>query len=73
MNPVNHPGFARFWQTVERQLEKGRVEYGDRSLRRPSVDLLDEVQQEFVDAAAWAMLGWLRLESAREAARACEQ
>lgn len=73
MNPVNHPSFARFEQRVAARLERGAIEYGDKSMRRPAVDLIDEIQQELEDVTGWSAILWLRLENLREKAVSVEQ
>lgn len=69
MNPTNHPAFPRFEHNVAKRLERGAVEYGNRSLGRPPAELLDEIQQELEDTANWAAIMWLRLENLRAALR----
>lgn len=69
MNPVNHPAFPEFERRVAARLERGAVDYGDVSMHRPAVDLIDEIQQELEDVTGWSALLWLRLENIKAKAQ----
>ncbi len=47
---------ASWPSTVERRLETAQAEFGDSWARRSTAELLNEVNEETVDTAAWACL-----------------
>jgi hypothetical protein len=72
MNPLHHPAFHRFEANVAKRLSAGVVEYGDASMRKPSVALIEEVQQELEDVTGWSAILWLRLENIKAMAEAVD-
>lgn len=63
-----HPPFDCFLLEVRERLRRGRIEFQDRSLERPAVGLLAEIQEELADVAGWSAILWSRLQRIREAA-----
>ena len=57
------PDFA---EAVRARLEKGQVEYADRSFRRPPEELLGEIEEELADVCGWAFVLWVRLQALGE-------
>jgi hypothetical protein len=59
------PGLRDDWlefvSLVEHRLEQGAVEYGDSTMRRPALEVLDEVEQELLDVMGWSFFAWLRI------------
>lgn len=43
-------------------MNAGAKEYGDVSFERPTVELIDEIQQELEDVSGWSCVLWMRLE-----------
>lgn len=72
MDPRASSALAKFHERVAARLERGAIEYGNRSMIRPAVDLIDEVQQELEDVTGWSAILWLRLEAIREKAERAE-
>ena len=56
-----------FFDAVTGRLALGRERYGDRSFSLPVERLLQEVEEELLDQAAWAFIAWRRLRAARGA------
>jgi hypothetical protein len=54
-----------FLDRVRARLEVGQREYADRSYRRPPLELLEEIQEELEDVAAWSSILWEVLERVR--------
>ena len=52
-----------FAEAVRERLEKGRIEYQDRSFTSEPAELLAELQQEALDLAGWGFVLWHRLEA----------
>jgi hypothetical protein len=55
----------RFVARLRARLEAGAKTYGNRSLARPAIELVDEVQQELEDVCGWSLLLWIRLDRLR--------
>lgn len=53
--------FGEFCTRVQARLESGKRVYGDSSLERPLVSLIEEIRQEVLDQAGWAFLAFERL------------
>lgn len=51
-----------FAEALLARMENGKREYGDRSFERDPISLLEEAQEELLDALAWPFIGWVRLE-----------
>jgi hypothetical protein len=60
--------FDAFLAEVRARLDRGRQDFGDRSLERPCAELVDEIREELCDVAGWAAVMWARLERLRAAA-----
>ncbi|HUT54380.1 MAG TPA: hypothetical protein VM658_13405 [bacterium] len=64
------PGLRDDWlefvSLVEHRLEQGAVEYGDSTMRRPALEVLDEVEQELLDVMGWSFFAWLRIRRLKE-------
>jgi hypothetical protein len=65
MNPLER--WTLFAGAVRARLDRGAVEYGDRSFALAPEALLDELQAEAADIAGWGFILWCRLEAMREA------
>ena len=57
--------WREFVSLVEPRLERGAVEYGESTLRRSSVEILDEVEQEILDVMGWSFFAWRRIKRLR--------
>ena len=64
--------FEAFLAEVRSRLERGRVDFEDRSLERPAMELITEIQEELADVCGWSAILWCRLERIREAAARVE-
>lgn len=60
------PGMGAFVERFMARMVKGAEEYGDTSMRRSADDLLDEIQQELEDTAAWSGILWQKLQRLRD-------
>ena len=58
--------FPRYTAAMRRRFIDGAAYYGDKSFAKPTLKLIDEIQQELIDAPNWAMIGWIRLEKLKE-------
>ena len=56
---------APFVVRLRTRLEAGAKTYGNASFTRPTLELVDEVQQELEDVAGWSLLLWIRLDRLR--------
>lgn len=56
-----------FIRGLRDRLEAGAVEYGEQSFERPVAQILSEMQEELLDVAGWAFIGWTRLQRLRAA------
>ena len=63
-NPLDR--WPEFAGTVRARLEKGQVEYGDASFKRPPDELLGEIEEELADVCGWAFVLWCRIYKLRE-------
>lgn len=59
---VKKSEWRRFFNRVEERLAEGAIEYGDKSIHRPSPELIEEVKQELLDQAAWSAIQCARLD-----------
>lgn len=50
------PMWAEFQARITEKLERGRIEYGDDSLRLPWEEVVDQAAEEPVDIAGWLAL-----------------
>lgn len=51
-----HPWYAEFVSRVKLRLNEGREIHGDGSCRRHTLDLLNEIEQEFLDVPGWSAI-----------------
>ena len=58
--------WLEFVSLVEHRLEQGAVEYGDETLHRPALEVLDEVEEELLDVMGWSFFAWLRIRRLKE-------
>lgn len=56
------PHWERFAAKVHARLVEGERVFDNRSLDKPNLDLVDEIQQELEDIAGWGVLLWIKLE-----------
>jgi hypothetical protein len=64
--PELREDWLEFVSLVEQRLEQGAVEYGDETLRRPALEVLDEVEEELLDVMGWSFFAWLRIRRLKE-------
>ncbi len=55
--------FDAFIERVQKRMDKGAQEYGDRSFARAPEELVQELQEEVEDIAGWGYILWNRLEN----------
>jgi hypothetical protein len=58
---------------VRARLEQGRAAYGSATFERPLPEIADELGAELLDQAAYAFIGWVRLQRLRERLARLEQ
>ena len=58
--------FESFIQALDKKLERGFHDYGDKSFSRPTNELLDELQQECLDLAGWGFILWVKIEELKK-------
>ena len=61
------------FQQLCAKMEKGKREYGDESLELPLSALLDEIDEEFMDAIGWSVIGRRRVNVLRGMVKILEQ
>ena len=49
-----------YFQEVRSKMERGKRDYGDKSLTRPLKELAQELRSEAVDLAGWGAIVWKR-------------
>ena len=59
--PQLRQDWLEFVSLVEHRQEQGAVEYGDATLRRPVLEILDEVEEELLDVMGWSFFAWRRV------------
>ena len=64
--PQLREDWLEFISLVEHRLEQGAVEYGDSTLHRPALEVLDEVEEELLDVMGWSFFAWLRIRRLKE-------
>jgi len=62
----NHVGFADFTLAIEKRLDAGAREYGDKSFGRDPAALLSEIEQELMDVCGWSYVLHRRVVTLRE-------
>lgn len=65
--------WERFAAKVHARLVQGERVFDNRSLDKPHLDLIEEIQQELEDIAGWGVLLWIRLERIKTLAKQLEQ
>ena len=63
---------AAFFAALEKKLQAGAIEHGDKSFDLPAPALIAELQAEALDLAGWGWILWDRLERLKVAAEAAE-
>ena len=66
MNHELEVAFDKFIVRVRARMEVGAQTYGEASLVRPRIELVDEIMQETEDICGWASILWMRLERLRQ-------
>jgi hypothetical protein len=72
INPSWPEPFARFYIEAEKRMRQGHRTYGDRSFDRPLFTLLNEIEEELLDAPNWAAIAWNKLNVLRSKIRLLE-
>lgn len=65
--------WERFAAKVHARLVQGERVFDNRSLDKPHLDLIEEIQQELEDIAGWGVLLWIRLERIKALAKQVDQ
>lgn len=65
--PLSDKLIERFPQIAERVLARLKAgaknpAYGDKSLKRPLRELIEEAKQEYEDVFGWSVIGWFNLD-----------
>jgi len=63
----NHVGFVDFMLAIEKRLDAGAREYGDKSFSRDPAALLSEIEEELMDVAGWSYVLHRRVVTLRDA------
>lgn len=59
--------FSTFLSKLELKVERGALDYGDRSFELPPDRLFEELEAELLDICGWGFVLWVRLQKMREA------
>jgi hypothetical protein len=51
-----------YFKILEKRLEAGAKEYGNKSFDKSVNSLIEEIQQEILDIAGWSYILWEKLE-----------
>lgn len=65
--------WERFAAKVHARLVQGERVFDNRSLDKPHLDLIEEIQQELEDIAGWGVLLWIRLERVKTLAKQLDE
>ncbi len=65
--------WERFAAKVHARLVQGERVFDNRSLDKPHLDLIEEIQQELEDIAGWGVLLWIRLERIKTLAKQLDE
>ena len=65
--------WERFAAKVHARLVQGERVFDNRSLDKPHLDLMEEIQQELEDIAGWGVLLWIRLERVKTLAKQLDE
>ena len=65
--------WERFAAKVHARLVEGERVFDNKGLDKPSIDLVDEIQQELEDIAGWGVLLWIRLERIKTLAKQLDE
>ena len=57
--------YTRYIFEIEKRLDAGRKEYGDKSYSRDPLELVGEIEQEIFDVSGWGFILWMRLRKIR--------
>lgn len=55
----------RFFGRLNKRLDVGEIEYGNKSIDKDKPVLLDEIQQELEDVCNWSAILWTKIERLR--------
>lgn len=73
MKPETFEAFVAFQDALHDRLEKGEKTYGNLSFTLPPSALIGEIEQELLDVAGWAFIGWQRCRALRQRAEQTER
>lgn len=54
--------WTKYFEELDRRLERGAKIYGDESFDKSQKQLLGEIQEEILDIAGWSFILWEKLE-----------
>ncbi len=55
--------FPEFIKILEKRMEQGFKEYGDKSFERAPKELLNEIEEEVVDICGWGLILYTKLQA----------
>ena len=58
--------FNKFIKELDKRMEAGHREYGDKSFSRDPLELLGEVREELFDVCGWTLILLVRLEELKK-------
>lgn len=58
--------FSKFIKALDKKMEKGFHEYGDKTFSRNILELLNEIQDELLDTCGWSNALWVKIEKLKE-------
>lgn len=64
---------GQFIESLRTRLNQGAKDYGEKSFSRHLPDLLGELEQELLDQAGWAYVGWCRIQRLKAALAEAER
>lgn len=64
--PLYKKYFSKFVKELEKRMEAGHREYGDKSFSRDPLELLGEVEEELMDISGWSLILYTRLKEIKK-------
>jgi hypothetical protein len=64
---------ARLLWALKPRLQRGAVEYGNKSWERPASEIMDEIEQELLDVVGWAVIARERIQELHRRLHAVER
>ena len=59
--------YSKFLDALDKRLDQGHKDYGDKSFERPLAETVGEIEEELLDQAGWAFIAYVRLQETKRA------